>query len=160
MAESSSADHRSGERGIALVMALFALVVIGALVSGSFFAGWLEEQSGRNAIFAAQALEAAETGLSDVLANVDASAAQALAPGGTALELALLAPTSGIIITREIARLTAGLFLIRSTGVRNDAEGRPLATRSLGLLVRIAPGDETVPARFTPVDERAWVQLF
>jgi hypothetical protein len=141
-------------------MALFALVVIGALVSGSFFAAWLEEQSGRNTIFAAQALEAAETGLSDVLAYVDPSSAQALAPGSPPLDLALLAPTSGITVTREITRLTAGLFLIRSTGARNDAEGRSLATRSLGLLVRVAPGNETFPARFTPVGERAWVQLF
>lgn len=160
MSSSRIAENRSGERGIALVMALFALIVIGALVSGSFFAGWLEEQSGRNAIFAAQALEAAETGLGEVLANVDPSAAQALAPGSPPLELGLLAPRSGITITRQIARLTAGLFLIRSIGVRNDAEGRPLATRSLGLLVRVAPADETSPARFAPLAERAWVQLF
>jgi hypothetical protein len=154
-----SRQQRPDERGIALALALFALVVIGALVSGSFFAGWLEQQSGRNTMFAAQALEAAEAGLSDVLANADPAAVEALPIGGLSLDLGTLALGTGVTAARQIIRLTSSLFFVRSTGIRRNADGNPLATRSLGLLVRVVPADGAMPRRLSPVGERAWVQL-
>jgi hypothetical protein len=146
------------ERGIALAVALFALVVIGALVSGSFFAGRLEQQSGQNSMFAAQALAGAEAGLDDVLINADPAVLEALPIGGVA-DLGPLALEMRLSAGRQVLRLTNSLFLVRSTGTRRNADGGPLATRSLGLLVRILPADGVVPARLSPVRERAWAQL-
>ena len=57
----------SNERGVALAVAVFALVVIGALVAGIFFAGRVEQQSGRNTFYAAQAAEAADAGLGEAI---------------------------------------------------------------------------------------------
>ena len=51
------ASRVSNERGMALAVAIFALVVIGALVAGTFFAGRLEQQSGQNTFYASQAAE-------------------------------------------------------------------------------------------------------
>jgi Tfp pilus assembly protein PilX len=150
---------RASERGIALAIALFALVVIGALVSGSFFAGRLEQQSGQNLMFAAQALEAAETGLADVLASPVPAAVETLAIGGGALDLGPLNPAAGSTAARQVVRLTGTLFFIRSTGTRRDAAGGSLASRTIGLLVRVAPEKGGVPSRFAPLAERAWVQL-
>ena len=59
----------TNERGIALMIALLAIIVIGALVSGTFYAGRMEMQSGRNALYTGQATEAAETGLTDAFAS-------------------------------------------------------------------------------------------
>jgi Tfp pilus assembly protein PilX len=154
-----SRQQPGNERGIALAVALFALVVIGALVSASFFAGRLEQQSGQNTMYAAQALEAAESGLSDVVANAAPAAVEALPTGGLPLDLGTLATGTGVTAARQIIRLTSSLWFIRSTGSRRDAEGNPLATRSLGLLVRVLPAGGAAPARFSPVGERAWVQL-
>jgi hypothetical protein len=154
-----SVQQPNDRRGIALPVALFALVVIGALVSGSFFAGRLEQQSGQNTIFAAQALEAAEAGLSDVLANTDPAAVEALPIGGLPLDLGTLAPGAGVTAARQIVRLTSTLWFVRSTGIRQNAEGAPLASRSLGLLVRVVAADGAAPVRLSPVGERAWVQL-
>ena len=50
------------ERGMALAVAIFALVVIGALVAGAFYAGNLEQRTGRNSVYAAEAAQAAESG--------------------------------------------------------------------------------------------------
>ena len=50
------------ERGMALAVAIFALVVIGALVAGAFYASTLEQRTGRNSMYAAEAAQAAETG--------------------------------------------------------------------------------------------------
>jgi hypothetical protein len=149
----------SNQRGFALALALFSLVVIGALVSGSFFAGRLEQQSGENSIFAAQALQAAEAGLSDVLANANPAAAESLVFGGPPLDLGVLSLNERVTCSRQIIRLTSTLFLIRSTGTPLNADGRPLASSSLGLIVRILPASESVPARFSAIAERAWVQL-
>jgi hypothetical protein len=153
------ASGRAEERGFALAIALFALVIIGALVSGSFFAGRLEQQSGQNVMFAEQALEAAETGLSDALASPVPAGVAALPIGGMALDLGGLALEPGLTVTREIVRLTNGLLFLRTTGFRRDAGGGALAARTLGLLVRVAPSSGGVPAHFSPLVERAWVQL-
>jgi hypothetical protein len=152
-------DPRS-ERGIALAVALFGLIVIGALVSGSFFAGRLEQQSGQNLLFAAQALEAAETGLSQVLTSPLPSGIEGLPTGGVAQDLGTGALEAGLFAERSVVRLTYGIYFLRSTGTRRNASGGALATRTLGLLVRVVPASGAVPARFSPLVERSWVQLF
>jgi hypothetical protein len=146
------------ECGIALAVALYALVVIGALVSGSFFAGRLEQQSGQNSMFAAQALAAAEAGLDDMLVNTDPAVLEAL-PIGARLGFVPLAVGRNLGAERQILRLTNSLLFVRSSGTRTNADGTPLATRALGLLVRILPAAGAAPERLSPVGERAWVQL-
>jgi len=58
------------ERGIALVVAVVALVVIGAIVAGTFFVSTVEQRSAQNVIVAAAAQQAAEAGLEDAVANI------------------------------------------------------------------------------------------
>jgi hypothetical protein len=147
-------------RGFALAVALFGLVIIGAVVSGSFFAGRLEQHSGQNTMFAAQALDAAEAGLSDVLANADVMALEALSAGGVPLELPPLTVTAGVTSSRKVVRLTSTLFLVRATAATRNADGTPLATRALGLLVRIAPATGATPRQLVPLRERAWMHLY
>ena len=144
---------------MALPVALFALIVIGALVAGTFFAGRLEQQSGQNSFFAAQAAEAAEAGLAETVADPAAASLETLAIGGPPADLGVLPLGDGITVHRQVSRLTTTLFIIRATGVRKDPAGTPLATRSAGLLVRLvaAPAGSTGLA---PLPERAWVQLY
>ncbi|MFL5402379.1 MAG: hypothetical protein ACJ8BF_06135 [Gemmatimonadales bacterium] len=152
------------QRGIALPVALFALIVIGALVAGNFFAGVLEQQSGRSSMFTAQAMEAAEAGLRDAVFNANRSALEALAAGGPPTELERLELAEGISAGRQVVRLTANLFLIRATGIRQSADGVPLAARSLGLIVRLvtASSAESAPTAvpLSPLAERAWIELY
>ena len=57
------APRLQDERGMALAMAVFALVIIGVLVAGAFFSGRLEQRGGTNSVFASEAFEAAGGGL-------------------------------------------------------------------------------------------------
>lgn len=148
------------ERGIALAVAIFALVVIGAMVAGNFFAGRLEQQSGQNAFFAGQAAEAAEAGLTDAMATTSAAALDALSVSGPPLDLGTITLNGGVIANRQVSRLTSSLFLIRALGTRQDASGAPLARRSVGLLVRVATDSSTGTAVVVPLAERGWVQLY
>ena len=59
------------ERGIALVAAIVALVVIGALVAGTFFVSSLEQKTAENSVDAAEAYQAAEAGIVKNVANWD-----------------------------------------------------------------------------------------
>ena len=154
-----------GEAGVALAAALYALAVIGALVAGSFFAGRLEQQSGQNMFFAVQAQEAAESGLAETTGSVDAATLQALGVGSVPIDLGTKAVGEQATVRVSAARLTSRLLLIRARGERHDAAGGILATRTLGLMVQLAPGESEDPeAAGTPVvaplAERAWVRLY
>ena len=116
---------------MALLGAMFALAVIGALVAGSFFAGRLEQQSGQNVLFAVQAREAAESGLA--AAVLDPAALDSLPAGGLPLDLGVAPVGEAATVHTTVSRLTGNVFLLRARGLRHDAAGGPLATRTLGL---------------------------
>jgi Tfp pilus assembly protein PilX len=141
------------ERGVALAMAIFALVIIGILVAGTFFAGRLEQQSGQNTLFAAQAAEAAEAGLSNALGTTynSASSIQGIANGTTSTG-ATVTLASGTTYTPSVTRLTDGLFLYRSVGSRQSA-GATVATRSIGTLVRLLSANISVNAGLTALGD-------
>ncbi len=142
------ASRLSDERGVALAVAIFALVVIGALIAGTFFAGRLEQQTGRNTLFVAQAAEAAEAGLSDAISSGSGATYEAIPLGGS-VDLADLTVNGQLGATRSVSRLTSSVFLIRALGNRTDAGGNVLATRSAGSLVRMQMPDLQISAGLT-----------
>ena len=150
--------ERASERGIALAVAIFALVIIGALVAANFFAGRLEQQSGQNSLFVRQAAEGAETGLREALATMPASTLGVLPVGGVPLDLGTSTISPRVRVERQVARLTSTLFFLRARGTREDAAGAPLAVRALGALVRLVPGTGGLTSVVRPT-QRGWVQL-
>jgi len=147
------------QRGMALALALFALVIVGALVAATFFVGRLEQQSGQNTLFAFQAAEAAEAAVSDAIASLTEPALQAV-PLGSTLALPEIALGDRAIGRRVIIRLTGSLFLIRATGRRLDAAGSELAVRVLGSLVKLVPDSISGSNVVRRVRERSWMQLY
>ena len=142
-------------RGMVLPLALFALVVIGALVAGGLAFALLEQRTGQNTLYAVQAAGAAEVGAVAVVGQWDGLGLDALPPGGqAALPPAALAGGTSYHVT--VHRLNPELFELRVAGTRSDAGGRLLARRELGLMLRradsVAPGGPTV----VPLADRAW----
>src|SRR5829696_9029681 len=142
------------ERGMALALALFALVIIGGIVASNFFAGLLEQQSGRNVLFAAQAGEAAEGELWETISNSDPSALRSLPVGDSPLDLGVSTRYSGVLVERKVARLADNLFLIQSRGTRHDAAGGLLATRTVGLLAKLATDSASGAEKLLSLDQR------
>ena len=62
---------RNNREGMALAMAMFAIVVIGALIAGAFFASNQDFKIGRNSLVAQRAFSAAEFGLNKTMADWD-----------------------------------------------------------------------------------------
>lgn len=152
---------RNDERGIALPLALFVLIAVGALVVGSFFTARLEQQSGRNTLFAAQAREAAEAGLNQALATLAADALEAIAVGEPPVSLDAVNLNNGASAGCDVRRLTSTLFLLRAQGWRHGAGGMVLATRSLGALVQLVPSTAGVSGGLQlRLAERGWFSLY
>jgi hypothetical protein len=153
------AGSRADERGIALAIALFALVVMTALVAGSFFAGRLEQQSGRTARFVGQAAEAAEAGLVDAFYRLSSDTLAALSVGGAPVGLDSMSFGAGFRVARQVSRLTNTLFLVQAFAARQDAAGSALAIRTIGSLLRLVPNPLGGAPRVALLSQRSWVQL-
>jgi hypothetical protein len=122
------------ERGIALAVAIFALVVIGALVAGSFFFGMQERRVGRNSIRLQQAFAAAEEGANLQVANWDTRVLNYITIGDS-VPFAGTVATSGGWYRGSVRRLNNALYLVRSEGFDRDS----LSRQQVGLLVRLRP---------------------
>jgi hypothetical protein len=141
-------------RGAALAGAILALVVLTALVTTAFITGFLERRAGRSSLHAVHALEAAEAGLAMVLGEW-----QGLPQAGTlAVGDSVLLPSVPLgrwtSFTPTVWRRTEHLFLIRSEGVRVDADGGILARRALALLGR------QDSSTLRPLPQRSWMHLY
>jgi len=136
------------ERGIALAVAIFALVVIGALVAGSFYVGLQEQRVGRNTITFEQAFAAAEEGAQRQVANWDAGTFNAVAIGDSTIFSGTLA-SSGGWYRGSIRRFSDNLFLVRSEGFSRDS----LARQQVGLLVRLRPIELKIRAALQTVGD-------
>ena len=149
---------RNDEQGMALIMAVFGLVVIGALVAGSFFVGRVEQVTGYNTVWASQAGEAAEAGLGYAMTQIDPMAYEAMAVYSTAAPNEMVTSGAGImgspslVYTDSVRRLNSTVFLVRSTGRRLGAGGQVLASQTLAQLVRLAKPTVGVNAAVTVQD--------
>jgi Tfp pilus assembly protein PilX len=136
---------------MALAVALFALVVIGALVAGAFFTGMLEQRIGRNTLYATEAAQAAEAGTAAILAdwdtynlnNLDVNEQTPLTTkswGQASLHSSY---------TWTATRLNKELFLVQSLGKRSSAGGTVLSQRTVATLARLTFVKATAKAAVT-----------
>ena len=138
---------QSDERGIALAIAIFALVIIATMISGIFFMGRLEQRSGSNTVWSTQASEAAEAGLNVTIGNWP-TALNSMALGtDTILPTATVGASARYTVT--VRKLTNEVFFLSSRGERIDAAGNNLVGTSLGRLVRIVIPDIEAEAALT-----------
>lgn len=143
--------HDKNRRGFALPVAVFALVVVGVLVTGGFYMARQESRIGVASERGSTAFYVAERGMGEVLERWDASVMGALA----AFEDTTLTGTTeegGWSVA--VTKLSDWNYLLDATGL--IAEGGPLlrgATRRLGLVVKVRTADINPPAALTTVGE-------
>jgi len=135
------------DRGIALAISVFAMVVIGGLVGATFYVGHLEQRSGRNTMYAIQSFEASEAGLTSVLTTWNGSY-NSLAVGNT-MTLPTVNLSGMVSFTPALTRLNSNLFLVKSTGRRTDAGGNIMAERTVGSLTRLLIPNVNMSAALT-----------
>jgi hypothetical protein len=145
------------ERGMALAVAIFALVVVGALVAGAFFAGTQEQRVGENQRRVQASFGVAEAGAQERVLTWDPST----------MNKRNQYPRDSVVIGPNAAapngtgsyggysfRLGPNLFLIDVTGRdRSSAAGAIAggggARQRIGMIARIAPIDFGIKASLT-----------
>lgn len=143
----AAAPRLRSERGVALAIAIFAVVIIGMLVAGVFYGSFLEQKTGENTLYAQQAFEAAESGMADVFGSWDQSVYGAF-PVDTPQALATVT-VGRTRYTPVITRLSSGLYLVSARGEQLDGGGGILSRRTLGTVGRLTPTIVDVQAAVT-----------
>lgn len=142
------------ERGIALAVAIFALVIVGALVAGAFFAGTQETRVAESSRRLQQSFGLAEVGVGQQVAswNPDVNNVLQIFP---AAQLAVAGATQTGSYGGSIRKLNPNLYLIDITaqdstsfrsGLRSASSG---ARQRVGLLARIKPLEMDIQASLT-----------
>lgn len=144
------------ERGMALAIALFALVVVGALIAGAFFAGTQEQRVGDNQRRVQTSFGVAEAGVQErVLSwNPITMNSRPQYPADSVAIATTNTPNGTGSYGGYSYRVGPQLFLIDITG-RDNASAAGIiaggggARQRLGLITRIAPVDFGIHASLT-----------
>jgi hypothetical protein len=130
-------DMRTDERGIALPLVLFVLVIVGVIISGTFYIARLEQKTGDNAVAATQAAAVAEAGVDSVLANWSPSAYNNMA-SGTEIAFPTVTTLGGnASYTAVLRRLNSRVFMVRADGRQAFPGGGLAGRRQVAKLVRL-----------------------
>lgn len=124
------------ERGIALPLALFGLVIIGALLAGVFHMSRMEQRHGDNSISRAQAAEAAEAGLATMVAGWNPAVYNRMA-NAAETTLTTVGVGGGNTYTTTLRRINQATYLASSEGRHVNGVGAVITRRRLGRLLRL-----------------------
>ncbi|HUF25985.1 MAG TPA: hypothetical protein VMM18_03290 [Gemmatimonadaceae bacterium] len=125
--------------GFALAIAMFAIVVIGAIIAGAFFASGQEYRVGRNTITQARAMGAAEAGQASVLARWNSAWNSSLPIGqATGWVDVPVNDGSGSAARANVTRLDQVTFWLVSEGAAGGTSVQTGSRRRTGSVLRLA----------------------
>jgi hypothetical protein len=133
-----SASSRSERRGVALITALFGIIVLGVMMSGMHFSSTQEYRGTRNALVEQRAFAVAEYGLNSETSNWDRS--RNLLPNFPvgSIDSTKVYPASGDTAWVKVSRLTENTFWVVSDGYASMGNNNLEAQRQTSAYVRIA----------------------
>ena len=144
------------ERGMALAVAIFALVVVGALVAGAFFAGTQEQRVGENQRRVMTSFGIAEGGAQQrmLMWNPTVQNRVKQYPESTVAIADTVAPGGTGRYSGNWYRMGPNIFLIDVTGKDNRTQagqntGGGGARQRVGMIARIAPIEFGIKASLT-----------
>ena len=130
-----AAGHQAGEKGIALILVVVCLAILGLVAAGSLALALSQREGAAHLLYATQAEYAAETG---------AVPAELLKPIADSLGLGEEAPVArwslpgAAWVTDTLRRLNDRLYLLRAFGERLSASGVAVGWHRMGRLLRRA----------------------
>lgn len=140
--------------GFALPVAILAIVVIGALIAGAFFASSQEFKVGRNTLSQQRAFSAAEYGIGAVVDTIRGSHVSGLNVGESVTTVASVTDSTPfatqraydtIRVTKLTSATTYATALVTSTGQLQDGAAR----RRSSMMLRFVYPNMTMPGALT-----------
>jgi len=133
-------------RGLALATTLFAIVVIGTIISAALFASTQEQRSATSQLYVERALAAAEYGQNAVLIDWDRERTWRMPNGDTLRRTYTVA--GGAVATAVVTKLNRTTFLVASEGSAGPTE-QSRAQRRTSMVLTLDIPQLRVPAAFT-----------
>lgn len=136
--EASTQPRAAERRGVALITALFAIVVLAIIISGVFFTSTQEYRGTRNALVEQRAFAVSEFGLNSEISNWDRSRNL---PGGMQvgeIDSGLVYVAEGDTSWVKVTRLTDNAFWVVSEGKAHMGQVKLESRRQTSAYVRIA----------------------
>ena len=130
--------HRADRRGFALAVSMMAIVVIGALIAGAFFASTQEYRVGRNTLVGQRAFTVAEFGLNKEISEWDRSRNL---PGGMStgeIDASQVYVVDGDTAYVTITKLNDNTFWVVSEGQASMGNAQLKSRARTNAYVRIA----------------------
>jgi len=141
----------SSRDGFALPAAIFALVVVGVLVTGGFYLARQETRIGMASKRGTAAFYLAEQGAMEVLSEWNAGTFGSLPQWGSA---AVSGANGEGTWSVDVTRMTNRLFFLHSTGTVSDGQAvLGAASRQVGYVARLTSLDFSPPAALTTVGD-------
>ncbi len=151
----------AGQRaGFALAVAIIALVMVGAIVTGGFYALGQGPETGAPSWDRGGAFHVAESGLHEIMGNWKPHFL-ALEEGSFREDTVTFGSASsplGMAVVR-VHRLSDRLYFLESTGSVFRDGRQEGGSRTLGMLVRVYEDADSLPGTVAPIAERSWVDL-
>ena len=119
-------------RGMALPLALFVLLVVGALVGAAFWLGVADHRAGLGSLALQEALGEAERAAQVVISQWESGRLNSMAVSATSSGT-VLRPDGALRATTGVRRLSSSLFLVTARGFSRSGA----ATQRVGVLVRL-----------------------
>ena len=157
MSRSSIAGRlRTDQRGVALLLSLYALIVLGATITAAFMVVRFDRSASSSSMTAADAQNAADAGLADVYATWDPTVQGALAPWTPSAPILWSGGTrtlqnGKLYYVPTVKRINSELFLVEVTGWRGSS-GTRLSQLSLAQWFRLVKPTIGVNAAVTVND--------
>jgi hypothetical protein len=143
--EGQMVSLKSRREGFALAGAVLAMLVVGAIVTGGFYAVNQQSQVTRSVYFGDLAQYIAETGLDRTTGSTNARILDRMAINEVRTIYTNSNVTHGGVVmgnyTTTMTKVTANLFMARSTGVVTRGGPASGATRSVASVVRLRVAD-------------------
>ena len=151
------------ERGMALALAIVALVIVGALVAGAFFSGEQEQRMAENSRFQQQSFGVAEGGVFETIGQWNRVAYNARRPypldSAAAIAQTRMFKNTGSY-NGSIYKLTDNLYLLDFLGRDSMSRANRLRgggfSQRLGVLTRITPLQADIQSAMTVGGPVAW----
>jgi hypothetical protein len=143
------------ERGMALAVAIFALVVIGALVAGAFFAGTQEQRVAENSRRVTQSFGIADAGVAEVVRGWDPATInqRGIYPADSVRVSQVASPAGSGEYGGYVYKLNGNMYLVDVSGVDNASLTGNIrgggARQRLGLITRVRPLQVDIQASLT-----------
>lgn len=125
-------------RGVALLTALFGIVIIAVMISGAFFASNQEYRGGRNSLVEQRAFAVAEYGLNAEVSNWDRSRNLPTGMAVGSVDSSRVYVAAGDTARVRITRLTPTSYWVTSEGTANIGSAALESRRQTNAYLRIA----------------------